>query len=323
MNGQPLLGWIEPKDRNPFQQNAHALAEALMIRQHGLTAPDLVKGTKIVLTDAWNHPAVTTDVGRRFIRQLQLTGSCVNVGGANALQCTVATQRIASENPTKAFQPFTWHNYAMSRHYLGDDGQGEGSLGSTWAKSLKQDGVIEWPQDPNDKLPDYTQSGDHINITAAQEMAWSSFRNPQIQAVLAKSKEHLLGNAALLRSTNDIKAMVVNGYGVTVACDRFIGAATVQGDACVGSWDNQGGHQQWAFGYWEHPTLGPLFAIGNNWGDNTYPKDPAGLPLCCCWVKEANVAKVFGYHAEVYGLSNLDWFPAQPKVYESWADLIP
>jgi hypothetical protein len=318
MSSPGPLGWIEPANRTPAQANAHADAASQTVKQFGLAPPDLPKGTKLILTDLWTKPEIVTDVGRRMMRELQNTGSCVNVGGRNALAVTIASQRMASDSPIKAFEPFTWHNYAMSRHYFGDDGQGEGSMGSTFAKSLHEDGVTDWPKDSTDILPDYTINGDHINITSSEEMKWSSYRNPNVQKVLQVSKAHLLGNAAELRSPADIKAMVTNGYGVSFACNNYVGNGSVKGsgaDAYVkGRWNGSGGHQQWVFGYWEHPTDGPLYAVGNNWADNTYPQDPAGLPLCCLWVAEQDVAAAFRLDGEVYGLSHQDWFPAQPAV---------
>lgn len=314
----PLLGWISPQDRTQDQHDAHAKAESVMHRQFAFVAKDVPKGTKLILTDTWKHPDVVTDVGRRFIRELQNTGACVKVGGTNALRVTIAGQRVAADNPVKAFEPFGWHNYAMSRHYMGEDGQGEGSLGSTFAKSLREDGAVEWPVDATDKLPDYTISGDHISISASQEMAWSSYRNPNLAAVVTVAKQRLLGSAAVLNTPADILAMNQNAYGVTFACDNYIGNASIHGSGANsyvrGRWNGRGGHQQWVFGFWNHPDDGPLYAVGNNWSDETYPADPAGLPLCCCWVAEADVAAAFRLNAEVYGLSHQDWFPAMPKI---------
>lgn len=320
MNGNAPgpLGWIEPAARNPQQQDAHAFATRGFLRQHGLAAPDLPKGTKLILTDLWKHPDVVADVGRPFIRELQNTGSCVKVGGTNALRVSIASARVAGEH--KAFEPFCWHNYAMSRHYYGDDGEGEGSMGSTFAKSLHEDGVRDWPQDTGDAMPDYKHTGDHIDITGQQELRWSSYRNPEVQRMLAGTREHRLGSAAELSTPADCKAMLVNGYGIAWACNNFIGDASVQGsgtDACVvGYWNGRGGHQQWLLGYWEHPSLGPLYAVGNNWGDNTYPRDPAGLMLCCCWVTEKRLADAFRLDSEVYAYSRLNWFPSQPKLLD-------
>ena len=314
------LGFIVPAVRTPEQQRAHQFASRGFLPRHGLTAPDLPRGTKVILTDLWSHPDVVADLGRPFIRELQNTGSCVKVGGTNALRVSIASQRVAGESPTRAFEPFCWHNYAMSRHYFGDDGEGEGSMGSTFAKSLQEDGVRDWPQDAGDALPDYTHTGDHINITGQQEMRWSSYRNPEVQKMLAATREHKLGAAAACNSPAEIKAAVTNGYGVAFACNNYIGDASVQGSgdgaAVVGYWNGRGGHQQWVFGYWEHPSLGPLYAVGNNWSDGTYPKDPGGLPLCCCWVTEKRVEDALRLDAEVYAYSRLNWFPAQPKILD-------
>jgi hypothetical protein len=315
------LGWIEPAARTQAQWDAHHFAARSFVRQHGLTAPDVPKGSKLILTDFWKHPDVVADLGRPFIRELQNTGSCVKVGGTNALRVSIAGQRVAGESPTKAFEPFCWHNYAMSRHYFGDDGQGEGSMGSTFAKSLQEDGVTDWPQDGGDALPDYKHTGDHINITSSEEMKWSSYRNPEVQKMLAKTKEHKLGSAAELNGPADYKAMALNGYGIAWACNNFIGNASIHGSGDTayvrGRWDGRGGHQQWMFGYWEHPNDGPLYAVGNNWPDDTYPADPAGLPLCCCWVAESDVVAASRLDAEVYAYSRLNWFPAAPGVL-SW-----
>ena len=321
------LGFITPAQRTREMEIAHDAAMARIVKlRHGLAAPDLPKGTKIILTDAWKRPEIVADLGRPYIRELQRTGSCVKVGANNAMCVTIAAQRLVSDNPIKAFQPFGWHNYAMSRHAIGDDGEGEGSLGSTYADSLTEDGSVDWPQDRSDALPDYAHEGEHIAVSERDEMTWSSYRNPKLQAVLDKAKANPLGSAAACRTPIDIKAMVLNGYGVTFACNNFVGNASVQGsgsDACVvGSWDSRGGHQQWVFGYCEHPTLGPLYAVGNNWADETYPRDPAGLPSCCCWVKEDKVMAAMKLDSEVYGLSGQKWFPAQP-VMSKWSEVNP
>lgn len=285
-----------------------------------LQVPKFAVGQAIRLFDIWKDSRVVADVGFVFDRIHQLTGSCVWAGGTNAVFSTIAAQRVASDSPTKAFLPFCLGNYAMSRHAYGDNGQGEGSMGSTFAKSLTDDGIRDWV--PGAGLPSYTR-GDGISVTAHEELVWSSYRNPALGAVLQASKPHLFGSAAECKSTDDIKAMVANGYGVTFACGRFIGNASVKGsgaDACVvGFWDSNGGHQQSIHAYWEHPSLGPLFWAQNNWPGTTYPKDPAGGPICGCWVQEAKVASALKYEAEVYGLSHLNWFPAQADALMDWA----
>jgi hypothetical protein len=314
------LGFITPADRNPAQHAAHADAAGKMVRL-ALATPEPPKGTKLILTDLWKHPDVVADVGRELIRELQHTGSCVKVGGTNALRVTIASQRVAAESPTKAFEPFCWHNYAMSRHYFGDDGRGEGSMGSTFAKSLHDDGDVDWPQDTADQLPDYKITDGYIHIAAGQELDWSSYRNRNVQAMLTLTRKNPVGSTAELRSTDEMRTGTLNGYGISFACDRYIGRGQIQGNGgnayVAGEWDGRGGHQQWVFGYWNHPDDGPLFAVGNNWDPGTYPKDPAGLPLCCLWVPEKKVEYALrNFNAEVYAFSKQAWFPAQPKVLD-------
>ncbi len=312
------LGWIEPANRTAKQHLAHADAMATVPRTTNLAAADLPKGAKLILTAFWNAPEVVQALGRSYIRELQNTGSCVKVGGTNAARCTLAAQ--AASGLIVAVEPFMWHNYADSRHRFGDDGEGEGSMGSSFAASLEEIGIIGWPQDTADQLPDYRKVGDHIEITGQEEMRWSSIRNPAIRAVIEAAKEHKLGSAAECQDTNAIKAAVTNGYGVAFACNNYVGNGSVSGSGAEayvrGVWDGRGGHQQWIFGYWEHPNDGPLFAVGNNWGDNTYPKDPAGLPLCCLWVKEADVTKAMRLDGEIFAYSNFNWFTPNPKVLD-------
>jgi hypothetical protein len=319
------LGFITVADRTQPQHDAHAAALAGMapLAQYALPVPQLAPGQKVCLYDAWKAPEVVADVGFVFDRIHQLTGSCVWAGGTNALFSTIAMQRLVADNPTTTFLPFTLHNYALSRHYMGDDGQGEGSMGSTFAKSLGGDGVRDWPKDGSDGLPQYSHE-DGISVTERDEMRWSSVRNSQVDQVLTTSRQHLVGSAAPCSSAGDIRAAILNGYGVSFACNNYIGDAHVQGEgenACVvGYWNGRGGHQQSVHAFWEHPTLGPLYWAQNNWPGNTYPKDPAGGPVCGCWVTEAHVEQAMRLDGEVFALSHLAWFPAQPRVLD-WGKL--
>lgn len=319
---EPLLGFVTPIERTPEQHQAHELAMTSVppAARFALPAPQLAKGDKVRLFDAWSHPKVVADVGFVFTRFHQLTGSCVGAGGGNGIFSTVATQRLLPSSPTKAFLPFWLAPYGMSRHYMGDDGSGEGSLGSTFAKSLTVDGVTDWlnGSDP-DNLPDYEQP-DGIVVSKSVEMQWSSFRNSALAGIVAKSRQHLFGSAAECRGVEDIRGMILNGYGVTFACNNFVGNGRITGsgsDAYVrGRWDSRGGHQQSVHALWEHPNDGPLYWVQNNWPGSVYPRDPAGGPVCGVWVAEVDVTAALRLDAEVYGLSHLNWFPAQPDVPE-------
>lgn len=316
----PLLGFIRKKDRTKAQEQAHDTALTKFVK-FALPCPQLTKGQKVALYDAWKDPVVVSEMGLQFERIHQLTGSCVWAGGTNAVVSTIAMQRIAGQHKTRAFLPFTLHNYACSRHYMGDDSQGEGSMGSTFAKSLVEDGIRDWIN--ADGLPTYT-TPDGLEVTEQIEMQWSSYRNPAIAKVVSESRAHTFGSAAECKSVEDIRAMILNGYGVTFACDRYIGNGRIVGSGdtayVTGLWDGNGGHQQSIHAVWDHPNDGPLYWAQNNWPSSTYPKDPAGGPTCGVWVTEANVTRALRYDAEVYGLSHLNWFPAAPDVID-WATI--
>jgi hypothetical protein len=316
------LGWIRPLDRTLRQHSAHAAAAVRFVRAP-LPFRQLAKGERVILPAFWRMPEVVEDVGWTFSRVHQKTGSCVWAGGTAAVMSTIATQRMAGDNPTKAFVPFTLHNYASSRARFGHTGEGEGSLGSTFADSLREDGIRDWPVAADDEMPDFTHDEvDGVIVGAQTEMRWSSIRNPNYQKILPVSKQHLFGSTAECRSPEDIQRMIQNGYGVTWACNNYIGSAKVKGsgeNACClsdGGADNSGGHQWSIQAVWEHPDFGPLYGDLNNWPAGTYPRDPAGLPVCACWRTEKQIIADLRKDAEVYGLSELPWFPAKPRVID-------
>lgn len=242
--------------------------------------------------------------------------NCVGAGGGNALLTLIGTQRLIAENPTKAFIPFWPLNYGRSRLYLGWRTPGEGSMGSTFFKSLTGDGLIASTESG---LPQFT-TGDGFTLTRSLELQWSDGDSQVVTSYLPSAKPHLIGIAAEIKSVDQIKAAIQNGYPCTFACNNYIGHGQIKGsgvNACVvGSWDTHGPHQQSVHDYWEHPDLGPLYWAQNNWPGSTYPKDPAGGPVCGTWVTEDNVERAMRLDAEVFPLSHLQWFPAQPAVMD-------
>lgn len=312
----PPLGWISPKDRTQAQMDAHEAALAKMPRFtiQGGTTSVLAKGDKVCLYKAWSDPLVVADVGFIFPRFHQLTGSCVGAGWGQACFSLIAVQRLLAVNPTVAFIPFWPFDYGRCRYNEGDRGQGEGAMGSSIAEVCVKEGVIS-ASEPG--LPAF-QNNDGLVLTSNLEMQWSDGASSTVTKYLNAAKMHPVGAAAQLQNVQDVKTAILNGYPVTFACDDYIGRASVQGSgadaAVVGYWDGAGGHQQSIHGYWENATLGPLYHVQNNWPGSTYPADPAGAPICSCWVTEAKVTAAFRLSAEVYALSHLSWFPAQPSV---------
>jgi hypothetical protein len=316
------LGFIRVQDRTESQHDAHAKNVAAMPRFAiaGQT-PDLATGQSVRLFDAWKHPAVVKDVGFVFPRFHQLTGSCVGAGGGQALFTLIATQRTLA-SPTKAFIPFWPFDYGRCRFNEGDRGQGEGAMGSSFAATVAKEGVIDAT---SQGLPAF-QNSDGLVLTEQLEMQWSDGASQTVTSWLDAARVHPVGTAAPCNSFDDIWAAILNGYPCTFACDNYIGKASVQGSGAdarvMGKWDGSGGHQQSVHAAEQHPQFGRIVWVQNNWPGSTYPADPAGGPVCGCWVKEADVNAALQLNAEVFALSHLNWFPAQP-ILQKWSELDP
>lgn len=315
-NIAPNLGFITKKERTNDQHDAHALAESSMAR-FTLPYKEPQANEKVMLSDFWHAPEVVADAGYNFDRSPfhQLTGSCVGAGGGNALFSLIAVQRMIADQPTKAILPFWPFMYGRCRANEGDRGQGEGAMGSSFADTCVKEGVL----DVDDCSQKFTQD-DGLVLTERLEMQWSDGNSSLVTGYSDKARKFPLGSAAPIQDVQGIVTAVRNGYPGSFACDNYIGNASVTGSganaAICGRWNGNGGHQQWFFGYWNNPDLGLLIAVGNNWPRDTYPQDPAGLPLVTCWVKEKDVTAAFRLDAEVYAFSHLTYFPAQSKVLD-------
>ena len=63
------------------------------------------------------------------------------------------------------------------------------------------------------------------------------------------------------------KEALASGYAITLA-SMFGTANQVEHDVLLGRWNRQWAHQMSSSGYWDHPRLGLIFKIDNQWGPN-------------------------------------------------------
>ncbi len=306
----PLLGWIEPKDRTNEQHDAHLKA---MSKMTCFALPPVRTGgpVKVMLTDFWKDPAVITDIGREFTGFHQVTGSCVGASAGNVVFTLSAVQRKIADSPTKAFIPWWPFPYGRTRFNEGDRGQGEGAVDSIMGQTLVSGGIFGI-----DEIPDEPQFDtlDGFTLTTSQEMSYSDGNYSGNTKYLTLAKQHPVGSAAPLYTTEQIKTAILNGFPVLDGCSYYIGNGSIHGDYVRGQYDGRGGHSTSVLGYWDHPNDGPLFLYSNQWPASTYPKDPAGAGRCCVWTTEAELAKLFRYggdQGETMALSHLSYFPSQ------------
>lgn len=312
------LGWIEPEKRNLYQQASHISAMAKLPK---FAAPPVAGGkppvgTKLLLTDLWKHQKVVDLFGEPFSGTHQQTGSCVGVGGGNVIFTTVLADILRRSENEKVVFPWFWYNYGMSRFYMGERTAGEGSLGSTFAKSWNEDGssdsAIESLQTPK---PLSTKDG--WDWGEKTELVWSNgaVRRPEMAA---ESNMHK-GTSTPSTSGDATRDFVLNGYGCTRAAGTFCNpnTAQVKGDVLIGTENGRGGHQMAYLGYWNHPTYGELLYNMNQWGKKAYGIDPGGGPAGGYWVHIDAVDRICrSEDGEVFAFSNYQGYPAQPDLYD-------
>src|SRR5437870_12885287 len=162
------FGWRSPEVRTPREMACHAAALASMpaFRIDGAGNDD----KKVCLWDCWRHPTVVAETGGKVFPGFhQLTGSCVGNGGGNTVFSLAAVEVVRLGDPEQALIPFWPLPYGRSRALAGMHGRGEGSMGSSFAQAMRDDGIVEASLNG---LPAF-KDDDGIYYTAGIEMTWS------------------------------------------------------------------------------------------------------------------------------------------------------
>jgi hypothetical protein len=301
------FGWRRPDVRTATEHACHGRALAAM--------PEfLIEGAgnddkKVCLWDCWRHSAVVaTTGGKPFPGFHQLTGSCVGAGGGNTVFSLAAVEVVRLGDPEQALVPFWPLPYGRSRVRAGIHGRGEGSIGSAFAEAMREDGIIEASADGLPKFRD----DDGIYYTSSVEMTWSD--GDRVPAKYAESAHtHLVKTTAPLKNADQLREAIRNYYPCSFAGDwgglmecPTAGTPPVLLNRHADSWS----HQQSVHGWWDHPTLGEIFYVMNQWGLKTHGICPSGAPPGGYWIKKAD-AEYQCRTGEVFAFSQFQGFPAQ------------
>lgn len=313
MDVSKLLGWIDFKDRTNEQNDVHDRVVGAM-PAFSLGEGDIPpKGTKIVLTDFWGVGPVVKALGNVYTGIHQLTGSCVWAGFENAAQTLNFIEVCKLKQPEAIKFAFFLYNYGRSRLMANMRGRGEGSLGSTMAKSADGDGYVD-ARDLELNLPKEQYGSDGIHYTEQIEYEWSDGSHAS-QLLREKAKKNRIISAPI-SSAGAIRKSIINGYPCTRAGGVYVnpGTASVREGALIGRYNGRGGHQTSYLGYWHHPILGELFLDMNQWGRKVYGADPGGAAGGSVWVGIDEVERfASSQYTELYSLtSNESGFVEQP-----------
>jgi hypothetical protein len=305
------FGWIAPDLRSTEESRADQQAKASL-------APFVLQGKnrygeerKAFLWECWKHPDAVAQMkfGKVYPGVHQITGSCVGAGGCNYLYSLACVEMIRLGEPELAVVPFWLLPYGRSRYYLGDRGPGEGSLGSTFAKAVLEDGYIEADRDG---LPTYT-SDDGLIWGRNVELSWSDGDEKKTLDLLPHSRKHLVKTCAQIRNADDAREAIVGGFpfgfcgdwGGLMECPVTEGVLL---NRRAGSWN----HQQSCHGWWDHPKLGEIFYILNQWGLRTHGICPTGAPPGGYWIKK-NEMEYQCRNGECFVPSQFNGFPAPDR----------
>jgi hypothetical protein len=310
------FGWIPFEDRSDEERAAHeaALHEMAPLTIDGTSAEGSTQ--KVALFELWKHPSVVAALGYPFPGIHQRSGSCVGAACGNALFTLLAYEVIRLNDPAVLAIPFWLLPYGRSRFYNGNRRPGNGSTSSLVAKAVRVDGAVDARLHG---LPSFATS-DGLSWGKATELSWSDGDAPQTIALLPQSRQHLVRTTAYCADANSVRAAIANGYPC-ISGSRWGGLSTcpTKGNPPVllNHHATKWNHCMAILGWWEHPELGELFWIQNQWGLNAHGIDAAGGPPGGFWVKKADVDYMC-HNGEVYAFSQFAGFPALAVGMDKW-----
>jgi len=301
-----LAGWIPPEDRDSVADKEN--------ENWAQTLPDfqiIGKGpnenaNKVYLWETWKRAFPQGYPGIR-----QVTGSCVGAGGGNALFTLACCDIVLRNDPEQAHVPNWLLPYGKSREFAGLRGRGEGSWGTTFARAIREIGHTPATLEG---LPPFSNNNGLVWGREA-ELTWSDGARIS-QTWLEKAKPHLVKTTARCNSTDDVREAIRNGYPLTCASNwGGLMQCPVRHDRLVNTRRGTWMHQMSIHGWEDHPQLGEIFYILNQWGLNAHGTCPSGAPKGGFWITKKDMADIVSQR-EVFALSQFDGFPAAPPTLD-------
>ena len=303
------FGWRPPEERSKPQQKRHdSICEEL---------PSFFIANQTIASDKqrrvlWDDAKKV--LGHHIPTLRQMTGSCVGNGMWNAMAYLMCVEIVAGdrEEYRRIFLPY---HYGRGRHHSGISGRGEGSMGSGQAKAVLKDGVLsqEWPD-----LPEPSGEPNKLTWGAEVEMDWSNGRRIAGKWI-EKGKEHVIRTTANVRTYEQARDALFNGYPVTVASNRGFKMRPVLHKGMMwfipsGRWN----HQMVFVGVDDSVTApreagnksgrkGGLYDL-NSWSANAHGKPAGDEPPGGAWVSP-DVADYMLGQRDSYAISGFDGFP--------------
>lgn len=300
-------GWIPPHKRTPAQNRIDEEIRKSLPRftLRGRFAADKRRYC------LWKAHVTLTGKFHRY--NWQQTGSCVGAGGDNALKTLQAVEIVLKGERERMLDNWWLYAYGRSRHHAGMRGQGEGSVGSAWAKAINTDGFFEIDPDGEPDLPDYQDREDWIVQPSRTEMQWSD-GGRIAENWLRLGRKRRVKTVSRIRNKDEAFEAVANGYPLTQASNFGFSRPKVKGTKNpirVAEWNGKWSHQTFIDEAWDHEELsGIYFHWGNNWGPDAHGPPTGDEPPGGVYIHESIVDRLCK-EGEVYALSDQDGYPAR------------
>lgn len=315
-DAKKLFGWIPPSDRTLEQAAAHESIVAAMPRFG-------IRGKWQMNERRYSLWAAAKKLSGKHLEYIwQQTGSCVGAGGCNMLMTLMTVEIAVGNEPEQFLRPWWLYTYGQSRLRAGMRGEGDGSLGSSWAEAITKDGIFEIDPQGHD-LPDFQVKDGWLVQPAGTERKWSAGERHESWCK-DLGKKHLVKTAAPIRSSDEAVAALANGYPLTSASmfgwSPMVPSPQGNPPVRVATYSDSWAHQMYFDEAWDHPSLGLLFRQGNNWGNvhgEPTGEEPAGGVYITAKTFDS-IARERG--SEIYAFSAFDGFPGRAPDIEklSW-----
>lgn len=230
----------------------------------------------------------------------QEVGDCVSWGAANAINYTAAVQIARDGTPEEFHRAFPPYLYGTSRVFIGKNGiRGDGSVGAWAAKAAQEYGVLR-ADAPG--VPEY--SG---NLARA----WGKKPGPPEEFV-AVSKPFAIKTVSKMRSSDDVRDAVCNGYGVTIASDcGFLMTPPIKDGRRVNRRSGNWNHQMSIVGYDGETGSEPYWYVLNSWGATAHGDPADDAPPGGFWITAKDVEYIVR-QGDSFAFSGFKGFPSQP-----------
>lgn len=247
-------------------------------------------------------------LGQDFGCGPQQTGDCVSWGGAGAKSIVICKQVHKGQRPaSEAGWVFTGYEYGVCRVNSGKSRlpcHEAGAFPDVYAMQGKDFGYLLAVVD---KCPPYTGK------LAKQ---WGCTGAPAEWVKIAKTRAG--GDAYPIRSTDELRDAICNGYPCTIAVSFCPGNKfTKDGRGCL-NWNgpNQGGHQMYVAGY--DGSLGPgreYFYIQNSHGPDAEAtcEPQQGEPFGGFWIT-MKTAERWVAEGSTWAISDVAGFPVEDEI---------